>query len=113
MNKANLIKTISVQTNVRKEDVEKVLNAFERAVIDSLKKSEEVSLVGFGTFAARKRKGRIGVDPRDPKKPITIPDVVVPKFKAGKILKDALKKQNTAKAVPPAPTVDITASKPQ
>ncbi|PIZ26843.1 MAG: DNA-binding protein HU, partial [Chloroflexi bacterium CG_4_10_14_0_8_um_filter_46_9] len=59
-------------------------------VTKTLKKGEEVVLTGFGTFSAKQRAARQGVNPRTGEK-IQIPAVTVPKFKAGKALKDALK----------------------
>ncbi|MBI4143089.1 HU family DNA-binding protein, partial [Candidatus Uhrbacteria bacterium] len=49
------------------------------------------TITGFGTFLSKERKGRVGVNPRNPTEKIQIPSVRVPKFKAGKTLKDALR----------------------
>ena len=57
-----------------------------------LTRASSDAVAGFGTFSARERKGRIGVNPQNPSEKIQIPEVRVPKFKAGKNLKDALKK---------------------
>ncbi len=91
MNKVILAENISRQTGLNKKEIEKVLDAFEDAVIDALKKGEEVTLTGFGTFSARTRSARMGVNPQKPSERIQIPQVIVPKFKSGKALKDALK----------------------
>ena len=91
MNKAKLIEIISNKLGIHKKDVEKVLDNFEQTTMETLKVGEEVSLTGFGTFSARVRKARMGVNPRDPKQIIQIPTVIVPKFKAGKNLKEFLK----------------------
>jgi len=48
-------------------------------------------LFGFGAFSARIRTARMGVNPKNPTERIHIPEVRVPKFKAGKTLKDSLK----------------------
>ena len=92
MNKAQLIETISIKAGVSKKETEDILKAFEDLVIERLKENKEVTLTGFGTFSAKERHARMGVNPRNPQERITIPHVVVPKFKAGKTLKDALKK---------------------
>ena len=94
MNKVILAENISRQTGLNKKEIEKVLGAFEDAVIDALKKGEEVTLTGFGTFSARTRSARMGVNPQKPSERIQIPEVIVPKFKSGKALKDALKAKN-------------------
>ena len=91
MNKVALAEKIVDKTGLRKNDVEEMLETFEEVVIEALKKGEEVTLTGFGTFSARTRTARMGVNPQNPSERIQIPEVVVPKFKAGKALKDALK----------------------
>lgn len=93
MNKATLIETIAAKTQVPKKDVEKVIESLEETIIEELKKSQEVTLAGFGAFSARERSARMGVNPQNPSERIQIPSVVVPKFKAGKNLKDSLKRK--------------------
>ena len=91
MNKANLIDKISVKTGLEKRQVLQVLETFEEVVIDRLKAGDEVTLTGFGTFIAKFRSARGGVNPQKPEERIQVPAVTVPKFRAGKTLKDALK----------------------
>ncbi|MCR4280542.1 MAG: HU family DNA-binding protein [Candidatus Komeilibacteria bacterium] len=92
MNKAKLIENITERTGIDKKAVERVIDSLEETTIAALQNSEEVTLTGFGTFSARIRSSRMGVDPRNPKQRIRMPEVKVPKFKAGKNLKEALKK---------------------
>lgn len=91
MNKATLIEAIAGKTSIAKKDVETVIESFEATVVENLKKGEEVTLAGFGAFSARQRSARMGVNPQNPTERIQIPAVTVPKFKAGKNLKDSLK----------------------
>ena len=91
MNKANLIDKISVKTGLEKRQVLQVLDTFEEVVIDRLKAGDEVTLTGCGTFIAKFRSARGGVNPQKPEERIQVPAVTVPKFRAGKTLKDALK----------------------
>lgn len=91
MNKATLAAIIAEQLDIPKKLAEDMVAAFEEIVTRELSRGGEVTIAGFGTFSARTRKGRIGVNPQNPSEPITIPSVVVPKFKAGKALKDTLK----------------------
>lgn len=91
MKKFELVNAIAEKTQLDKKSVEKVLETFEEITIQEIKGGGEVVLTGFGTFSARTRKGRIGVNPRNPSEKITIPSVLVPKFKSGKVLKDTLK----------------------
>ncbi len=91
MNKAALIDSLVEQTGLSKKVVESVLDTALDTIIKQLQQNDTVSLTGFGKFSARVRSARMGVDPQNPSQKIQIPKVVVPKFKAGKALKDALK----------------------
>ncbi len=92
MNKAQLIDLLSQKHDLSKSKIEEVLDGVLDLIVGTVKKGETVTLVGFGTFSAKQRKGRIGVNPQNPSEKITIPPVIVPKFKAGKNFKDTLKK---------------------
>ena len=89
MTKADLVNSIAEKAGLSKADAEKALKAFTDAVTDALKASEKVSLVGFGTFSVGERAARQGQNPQTGDK-INIPAAKVPKFKAGKALKDAI-----------------------
>lgn len=91
MNKVELSEKISEKIGVTKKQVEDMLHAFEEVVISTLQQGGEVSLTGFGSFSAKQRAARMGVNPKNPTEKIHIPAVTVPKFKAGKSFKDALK----------------------
>ena len=91
MNKAELSQKLAEKLNMSKRETENMLNTFTELVTEALKAGQEVVLTGFGAFSARKRAGRVGVNPQKPTEKIQIPAVTVPKFKAGKALKDALK----------------------
>lgn len=91
MNKVALAEKIVEKTGLNKKNVEEMLETFEEVVTETLKSGEEVTLTGFGTFSAKIRTARMGVNPQNPSQRIQIPEVIVPKFKAGKALKDALK----------------------
>ena len=67
------------------------METFEGITTETLKSGGEVTLTGFGTFMAKQRSARTGVNPQNPTEKIQIPSVTIPKFKAGKALKDALK----------------------
>ena len=91
MNKAELIDVIAAKAEVPKRQAELMLDVLLEPIISTLKAGGEVTLTGFGAFSARKRAARMGVNPQKPGEKIQIPAVTVPKFKAGKVLKDALK----------------------
>ena len=91
MNKAELATRLAEKLDISKKLAEDFVASFEEIVTRTLLHGDEVTIAGFGTFSARERKGRIGVNPQNPSEKIQIPSVVVPKFKAGKALKDTLK----------------------
>lgn len=91
MNKASLIERIAAEAAVSKKDSEKMIDSLVKIIIDELKVGNEVTITGFGTFLARTRHARGGVNPQKPSERIEIPEVKVAKFKTGKTLKDALK----------------------
>jgi DNA-binding protein HU-beta len=89
MNKTDLINAIAEKAELTKADAGRALEAYLEAIQKSLKKGEDVSVVGFGTFTVRKRAARTGRNPRTTET-IKIKASKVPAFKAGKTLKDAL-----------------------
>lgn len=90
MNKTDLINAMVAEAGLSKSDTTKVLTAFENIVADSLKRGEDVLLVGFGTFTVVERAERQGRNPATGET-ITIPAARQAKFKAGKPLRDTLK----------------------
>jgi len=90
MNKNELIAAMAEKTGLSKKDAEKALVAFMDTVTDKLAKKEKVQIVGFGTFEARERAARKGINPLT-KEQIDIDASVVPAFKAGNALKAAVK----------------------
>ncbi len=91
MNKAELIAHLAEMAGLSKKQVEDVLEGFVSTTVKTLQAGGEITIAGFGTFSAKQRAGRTGVNPQNPTQKIQIPAVIVPKFKAGKNLKDALK----------------------
>ncbi len=89
MNKGDLINEVAKATCTKAEAV-KAVDAVFNAVKKSLKKGDKVTLVGFGTFSVAKRAARKGRNPQTGKE-IKIRAKKVPKFTAGKGLKDAVK----------------------
>lgn len=108
MNKAELISYLSEKCAITKKQAEDAVEGFVGVVTTTLQNGGEVNIAGFGAFMAKTRKGRTGVNPQNPTEKIQIPSVTVPKFKAGKGLKDALKGTKPAAAatpVAPAPSM--------
>lgn len=91
MNKAELIGAVAAKADVSKKDAEAVVTAALETITGALQEGEKVQLVGFGSFEVKKRAARVGRNPQT-KEPVEIPASVVPVFKAGKALKDAVAK---------------------
>ena len=91
MNKGELIEKMAAAAELTKADAGRALDAFVDEVTRALKKKEDVTIVGFGTFAVAKRKARTGRNPATGEE-IKIKASTAPKFRAGKSLKDAVNK---------------------
>lgn len=89
MNKQELIAAVADASGLAKGDASRAVEAVFGTISASLKKGKEVRLVGFGTFSLSKRKASTGRNPRTGE-PMTIKASTQPKFKAGKVLKDAV-----------------------
>ena len=89
MNKTELIEHIAAKSDISKAAATRALTSLIEAVKKTLKKGDTVTLVGFGTFSVSKRAARMGRNPRTGAA-LKIKAAKVPRFKAGKGLKDAL-----------------------
>lgn len=89
MSKTELVAAIAEKTGLTKKDSEAAVNAFVETVTEQLKKGEKVQLIGFGTFEVSERAERVGRNPQTGAE-MTIAASKVPKFKAGKVLKELL-----------------------
>lgn len=87
--KANLIDFIAAETGLTKADAGKALDAALKGIVKGLQDEGKVALVGFGTFSAKERPARDGINPLT-KQPMHIEAKTVVSFKAGSKLKDAL-----------------------
>jgi len=88
-NKNDLVAAVAESTGLTKTDAATAVDAVFQAITNALKEGDEVRLVGFGTFAVTERAATEGRNPRTGDK-IAIPASKLPKFKAGKGLKDAI-----------------------
>ena len=89
VNKADMIEQIAQAAEVSKSAAERAVDALIGAVKSSLRKGDTVTLVGFGSFYVSKRQARSGRNPRTGEA-LKIAATKVPKFRAGKALKDAI-----------------------
>ena len=89
MNKQDLVAHVADAAGLSKADATKAVDSVIDGITRSLKRGNEVRLVGFGTFAVANRAASRGRNPRTGE-PINIPASKQPKFKAGKALKDSV-----------------------
>lgn len=90
MNKTELVAAFAERMELTKKDAEKALAVFTDIVTEELVKGEKVAITGFGTFEIANRAEREGRNPATGE-PMTIAASKAPKFKAGKLLKDAVR----------------------
>ena len=91
MNKVGLVEAVMKATGIEtKKQVTDAVEAVFDTIVKALSRGEEVAISGFGTFRIAKRAARMGINPRTGEK-IQIAASVKPKFRAGKLLKDAVK----------------------
>lgn len=90
VNKDALVAEISAKLELSKKDVEAVIDTMVESITKSLQGGSKVTLTGFGTFKVSKRAAREGINPQTKAK-LQIPAMTVPKFTAGKALKEAVR----------------------
>lgn len=90
MNKAEIINKVHETLGGTKADAERAVETMISSIVDSLKEGNEVSIAGLGIFSANMRAARQGRNPRTGET-IEVPAMRVPKFRAAKALKDAVK----------------------
>ncbi len=89
MNKSELIDAVASSADISKAAASRAVDAVVDSITDALKKDDQVTLVGFGTFVVRSRAARAGRNPQTGET-IEIKAAKIPAFKAGKALKDAV-----------------------
>lgn len=90
MNKTELVKAVSTQTELTLKDAGNAVDAIFKTITNTLAKEERIQLIGFGTFEVRERSARKGRNPQTGEE-IEIAASKVPAFKPGKELKEAVK----------------------
>ena len=91
MNRQELIEAIAAKLGISKRLASDFVEGFIAVVTGELRKGNNVTVTGFGTFRVSQRAARSGVSPRNPQQRIQIPALKVPAFRAGKTLKDAIR----------------------
>lgn len=90
MNKADIINKVHEDLGITKADAERAVETMIGSIVDTLKGGNEVSIAGLGIFSAKMRNARTARNPRTGES-IEVPAMRVPKFRAAKALKDAVK----------------------
>jgi len=90
MTKDQIIEAIAARCGCSKKQSGDCLDTILETITKALQKGDKVALTGFGVFQVSNRKARKGVNPKTGAK-IQIPAMKVPKFRAGKALKDAVR----------------------
>jgi DNA-binding protein HU-beta len=91
MNKSQLINIVSEKVDMKKKDVELVVDTMINTIYSTLKSDDKVTISGFGTFETKFRRERNGVNPKTGEK-ITVTEATLPVFKAGKTFKEEVAK---------------------
>ena len=90
MTKSDLIDKVAKEAKIPRAAAERAVNSFTASITEVLKQGDKITLPGFGTFLTSNRSARKGRNPRTGQE-IDIPAVRIPKFKAGKGLKDSVR----------------------
>ena len=88
MNKAELVAQVAKESELSKDAAEKAVDALVKNIERALSEQDTVRIVGFGNFQVAQRKASVGRNPRTGEA-VQIPASKVPKFRAGKALKEA------------------------
>jgi nucleoid DNA-binding protein len=90
VNKDALVEAIAQKNNQSKKDIEIFIDDLLEEITKSIKAGNKVTLTGFGAFRVSRRAAREGINPQT-KARIQIPAMSIPKFTAGKVLKEAVR----------------------
>lgn len=90
MNKANIVENVHGQTGGSKAAAERLVDSIFDSITNALKQGDEVSIAGFGIYSVKQRAARQARNPRTGEI-VNVPATKVPKFRASKTLKDAVK----------------------
>jgi len=91
MNKLQLTEQLAVKLGITHSEAVRFLNGFTKMIYDLLVSGDKANISGFGQFRVSHRASRVGINPKNPSQKIIIPELNVPKFKAGEAFKEALK----------------------
>lgn len=90
MTKHQLVDAFSVKANISVIQAQKYLDTLVEIIESTVESGDKVGITGFGVFEKGKRAARHGVDPQTGED-IQIPEMTLPKFRAGKRFKDRVR----------------------
>ena len=90
--KKDLVSTVQRATGSRMKSAEAAVNALFEGIMNALENGDRVLITGFGAFEVRKRRARVGVNPKNTSERIQLPETQIPAFSAGKSFKDRVRK---------------------
>lgn len=90
MNKNEFLRNIADKTDSTIKDATAFFDAMVETVTEAMNANEKITLVGFGTFAAKHKAASVRPNPQKKGETITVPACVAPSFKFGKSFKDSL-----------------------
>lgn len=91
MNKQELVDAVAQKTDCPKGQVEEILLAVLEEIQEQVRRGKDVTIMGFGTFLLGRRRAGKGYNPHTGEE-IDLPEILLPKFRAGKAFKERLKK---------------------
>jgi len=91
MNKTQLIDAVSKAADIKKRDVETIVENFLNTIVDTVAKGEKVQIIGFGNFERKENKARTVKNPRTGE-PIEVAASKSPSFSVSKVFKDKVNK---------------------
>ena len=91
MNKFQLTEQLAVRLGITHSEAVRFLNGLTKMIYELLRSGDKANISGFGQFRISHRASRAGINPKNPSQKITIPELNVPKFKAGEAFKEAIK----------------------
>lgn len=104
MTRAELVEHVTKASSLSKKHAEIVVNTVFDAIIEALRADEKIELRGFGSFRIRRRKSRVGRNPKTGER-VDVPAKRIPYFKPGKELKELINNEagEQASSNPPHP----------
>lgn len=93
MTKADLVEEVIRVSDLTKKQAETIVHTVFQQIVEALRSDDKIELRGFGSFRVRRRRSRLGRNPKTGDK-VDVPSKRIPYFKPGKELKDLINAEN-------------------